>query len=250
MKYRQKIRASKRWIRKRVITEAKEANIREGRKRGRQKREKDERRRGGAGGGGRARALNASSIEEEHMRDIGAPQYTWWDGSCWLWAVAGALHKLEGKEGPTEKDIQLEKDWRAEIQDTVRAHGIPMAEDELRGLSEGVQYTQGRLTRGGTWGGGTEHQALAMIFIRSILYSGIEGKIFLKSVAHTSEMLRQSKFESIHLLYDDEAKHSEFFGRDKTEETTTEEYRPAGNREVEVQKTEAERWEEGKKVEK
>eukprot|EP00965_Chrysotila_dentata_P143588 4744480-Pleurochrysis_carterae.AAC.1 len=61
MKYRQKIRASTRWIRKRVITEAKEANIREGRKRGRQERKKDARKREGMGGGGRAKALITSS---------------------------------------------------------------------------------------------------------------------------------------------------------------------------------------------
>eukprot|EP00965_Chrysotila_dentata_P122811 4059087-Pleurochrysis_carterae.AAC.1 len=98
------------------LTEAKEANTRECRKRGREKREKDTRRRGGSGGRGRARAVNASSTEEVLMMDIGVPQYTWGDGSCWLWAVAGALHKLEGREGPTEKDIQLEKECRAEIQ--------------------------------------------------------------------------------------------------------------------------------------
>eukprot|EP00965_Chrysotila_dentata_P004359 141800-Pleurochrysis_carterae.AAC.1 len=56
MKYRQKIRASKRWLERRGTTEAQEANTRESRKRGRQKREKDKRRRGGSGGGGRARA--------------------------------------------------------------------------------------------------------------------------------------------------------------------------------------------------
>eukprot|EP00965_Chrysotila_dentata_P047494 1575078-Pleurochrysis_carterae.AAC.1 len=45
----------------------------------------------------------------------------------------------------------------------VRGSGIPMTEEEIKGLSEGVQYTQGRLKKGGTWGGGTEQQALAMI---------------------------------------------------------------------------------------
>eukprot|EP00965_Chrysotila_dentata_P254147 6211777-Pleurochrysis_carterae.AAC.10 len=82
---------------------------------------------------------------------------------CWLWAVAGALGILEGKEGPTDKDIRLEREWRGVIRDTVRERGIPMTEDDINGLNEGVQYEQGRLIRGGTWGGGTEHQALAII---------------------------------------------------------------------------------------
>eukprot|EP00965_Chrysotila_dentata_P122072 4035472-Pleurochrysis_carterae.AAC.1 len=71
------------------------------------------------------------------MRDMGVPQHTWGDGSCWLWAVAGALQKLEGEEGPTENDIKLEKEWRAAIQDTVKAHGIPMTDDDFRGQGEG-----------------------------------------------------------------------------------------------------------------
>eukprot|EP00965_Chrysotila_dentata_P081589 2694059-Pleurochrysis_carterae.AAC.1 len=93
-------------------------------------------RRGGAGGRGRARAVDA---------------------------IAGALNKLEGREVPTENDLQLEKEWRAAIQEIVRTHGIPMSEEEFQGLSEGVQYTQGKLAKGGTWGGGTEHQALAVL---------------------------------------------------------------------------------------
>eukprot|EP00965_Chrysotila_dentata_P182704 6032699-Pleurochrysis_carterae.AAC.1 len=83
------------------------------------------------------------------MKDIGVPQYTWGDGSCWLWAVAGALRKLEGEEVPTEKDIQLEKEWRAAIKHVVKTQGIPITDEDLRGLGEGVQYTHGRLTRGG-----------------------------------------------------------------------------------------------------
>eukprot|EP00965_Chrysotila_dentata_P260100 6213783-Pleurochrysis_carterae.AAC.3 len=109
-KYRHKIRASKCWLQKQSNTEAKEANSRECRERGRKTRHEDTRRRGGAGGRGRARAVSASSIEEEIMKDIGVPQQTWGDGSCWLWAVAGALHKLEGNEGPTENDINLKKE--------------------------------------------------------------------------------------------------------------------------------------------
>eukprot|EP00965_Chrysotila_dentata_P060774 2014092-Pleurochrysis_carterae.AAC.1 len=131
-KYRQKVRASLRWMRKKCRTEAKEANIREGRNRVKKKREKNMKRKGGAGGRGRARTVEA---------------------------MAGALQKLEGNEAPTENDIQLEKKWRAAIQETVKAHGIPVTDDEFRGLGEGVQYTHGRLTRGGSWGGGrnTKH---------------------------------------------------------------------------------------------
>eukprot|EP00965_Chrysotila_dentata_P104543 3452470-Pleurochrysis_carterae.AAC.1 len=95
-------------------------------------------RRAGAGGRGRAREEDASIIEEEILKDIGVPQQTWGDGSCWLWAVAGALNKLEGREVPTESDLQLEKEWRAAIQEIVRTHGIPMSEEEFKGLSEGV----------------------------------------------------------------------------------------------------------------
>eukprot|EP00965_Chrysotila_dentata_P104887 3464500-Pleurochrysis_carterae.AAC.1 len=157
------------------------------------------------GGVRRARAVDASDVEAELIRDIGTPQYTWGDGSCWLWAVAGALHKLEGKERPTENDIRLEKEWRAAIQDIVKTHGIPMTEDEFRDLGEGVQYTNGRLTRGGTWGGGTEHQALAMYLKVNIIiwdrrYIGKvdaqhrqlyvctpQGSTFLKNITHTAE---------------------------------------------------------------
>eukprot|EP00965_Chrysotila_dentata_P044945 1493253-Pleurochrysis_carterae.AAC.1 len=84
------------------------------------------------------------------MRTIGVPEYTWGDGSCWLWAVAGALGMLEGKEGPTENDIKLEREWRGATRDTVREDSIPMTEDEIKGLSDRVQYSQGRLTKGET----------------------------------------------------------------------------------------------------
>eukprot|EP00965_Chrysotila_dentata_P194813 6176598-Pleurochrysis_carterae.AAC.4 len=158
-KYRHKSRASLPWSRRNYNTEANQANLRERRNRVKMTREENMKRNGGAGGRGRARAVEASYIEEELVRDISVPQHTWGDGSCWLWAVAGALRILEGKEGPTENDIKLEKKWRIAIQDTVKAHGIPMTDDEVRGLGEGVHYTHGRLVRGGTWGGGrnTKH---------------------------------------------------------------------------------------------
>eukprot|EP00965_Chrysotila_dentata_P223496 6193612-Pleurochrysis_carterae.AAC.1 len=101
-KYRHKARASKRWLwsKHKSDTEAKEANRREHRKRMKKARDRDMdmRRKGGAGGRGRARTVNASRIKEEILKDAGVPQQTWGDGSCWLWAVAGALHKLEGRE--------------------------------------------------------------------------------------------------------------------------------------------------------
>eukprot|EP00965_Chrysotila_dentata_P109954 3633179-Pleurochrysis_carterae.AAC.1 len=76
-----------------------------------------------------------------------------------------------------------------------------------------------------------------------------QGKTFLKSVAHTTEMLRQREFESIHLLYDDAAEHYEYFGKDNTEVATTKEHIPTGEREAETQEAETGRWEEEKKVE-
>eukprot|EP00965_Chrysotila_dentata_P060193 1995831-Pleurochrysis_carterae.AAC.1 len=162
-KYRHKVRASNRWLKRRGKTEAKEANAREHRRHRRGKGRKDTRRRGGAGHRREARPVHVSKVEEELMKDIGVPQHTWGDGSCWLWAVAGALQQLEGKECPTENDIQLEREWRAAIQDVVKTRGIPITEAELQGLGEGVRYEQGRLMKGGTWGGGTEHQALAIL---------------------------------------------------------------------------------------
>eukprot|EP00965_Chrysotila_dentata_P090606 2990784-Pleurochrysis_carterae.AAC.1 len=208
------------------------------------------RRKGGAGRRGKARTVHASNVEEELICNIGAPQYTWGDGSCWLWAVAGALHKLEGNENPTENDIRLEREWRAAIQEIVKTHGMPMTDDEFRGLGEGVQYTRGRLTRGGTWGGGTEHQALAMhLKINTIIwdrrYIGRvgaqqrqlyvctpQGNAFLKNVSQTREWIRQSESASIHILYDDVAKHYEYFGEATTSEDTVEEPEPK-TREIE-----------------
>eukprot|EP00965_Chrysotila_dentata_P185025 6108231-Pleurochrysis_carterae.AAC.1 len=61
--------------------EAKEANIKEGRDRAKKLKGINMKRKGGAGGGGRARTVEASEAEEELMRDIGVPQYTWGDGS-------------------------------------------------------------------------------------------------------------------------------------------------------------------------
>eukprot|EP00965_Chrysotila_dentata_P063732 2111841-Pleurochrysis_carterae.AAC.1 len=210
MKYRHKVRASKRWLRMRSPKEAWKANSREHKNRAGKPRDKDMKRRGGAGGCGTARTVNASNIEEEILNDdVGVPQQTWGDGSCWLWAVAGALNKLEGSEFPTENDLQLEKEWRKAIQDIVRIHGIPMSEEDLQGLREGVQYTQGRLTKGGTWGGGTEHQALAMLLRVNIIIwdrrhigkvgthhkqlylCTPRGQTFIKNVTETASMIRQ-----------------------------------------------------------
>eukprot|EP00965_Chrysotila_dentata_P015064 498682-Pleurochrysis_carterae.AAC.2 len=105
MKYRHKVRASKRWLRMRSPKEAWKANSREHTKHEGKPQDKDMKRRGGAGGCGIARTVNASDIEKEISNDVGVPQLTWGDGSCWLWAVAGALNKLEGREFPTENDI-------------------------------------------------------------------------------------------------------------------------------------------------
>eukprot|EP00965_Chrysotila_dentata_P237085 6201679-Pleurochrysis_carterae.AAC.2 len=100
------------------------------------------------------------------------------------------------------------------MQDTVKADGIPMTEDEFQGLGEGVQYSQGKLTKGGTWGEGTERQALAMI---------------LKA----AEIIQQSDYETIRVLYDDTIKHYEYFDRGVGEKGTLEEL--TQNREREVQ---------------
>eukprot|EP00965_Chrysotila_dentata_P180329 5953704-Pleurochrysis_carterae.AAC.1 len=90
-KYRNKVRASKRWSKQKSSREAVVAN----------KREYNRRNRGGHGGlgerkGGAGKQETAAPIvtigcEDELMKDIGEPQYTWGDGSCWLWAVAGAM---------------------------------------------------------------------------------------------------------------------------------------------------------------
>eukprot|EP00965_Chrysotila_dentata_P157835 5214327-Pleurochrysis_carterae.AAC.1 len=63
--------------------------------------------------------------------------------------------------------------WRRDIRATVLEHGLPMKEEEISKLGEGVQYEQGRLTKGGTWGGGTEHQAMAlMLKINIVIWDG------------------------------------------------------------------------------
>eukprot|EP00965_Chrysotila_dentata_P194812 6176598-Pleurochrysis_carterae.AAC.3 len=48
-----------------------------------------------------------------------------------------------------------------------------------------------------------------------------QGSTYLKNIAHTSELLRQSDFDSIHLLYDEAAKHYEYFGNNATAEEIT-----------------------------
>eukprot|EP00965_Chrysotila_dentata_P128107 4236072-Pleurochrysis_carterae.AAC.2 len=225
-KYRHKVRASMRWMRGKDSTEAKEANIRERRNRTKKISEKNTSRKGGAGGRGKARAVDASSVEEELINNIGSPQHTWRDGSCWLWAVAGALHKLKGRESPTENDIRLEKEWRAAIQDTGKEYDT---------------NTHERLTRGGTWGGGKEHQALAMYlkiniviwdrrFIgrvgaqhRQLYVCTPQGDALLKNITHTTEWLKQNEFATIHILYDDVAKHYEYFGNNDIAEDTGDE---------------------------
>eukprot|EP00965_Chrysotila_dentata_P031415 1047277-Pleurochrysis_carterae.AAC.1 len=206
MKYRHKARASLRWIRRICKTEAREMNIKECKNRGKNTRKTNTRRKGVAGGKKRARAVDPSDVEAELIRDIGAPQYTWGDGSCWLWAVAGALHKLEGKESPTENDILLEKEWRAAIQDTVKTHGIPMTDNEFRGLGEGVQYTNGELMRGGTWGGGTEHQALAIYLKVNII---IWDRRYIGKVGAQHRQL---------YVCTPQARHYEYFGEEAIEE--------------------------------
>eukprot|EP00965_Chrysotila_dentata_P056893 1887752-Pleurochrysis_carterae.AAC.1 len=219
-KYRNKVRASKRWSQQKDKKGAEEAIKRErGRCAGRTKEGGGERK-GGAGWNPLAKPVHASNIEEGVMQVIGVPQRTWGDGSCWLWAVAGALGILEGKEGPTDKDIRLEREWRGMIRDTVRERGMPMTEEDINGLSMGVQYEQGRLIRGGTWGGGTEHQALAFILNiniviwdrrhigkvgaqhRQIYVCTPQGQVFLKNIAQMENMIQQSQYKSIHLLYD------------------------------------------------
>eukprot|EP00965_Chrysotila_dentata_P183111 6046793-Pleurochrysis_carterae.AAC.1 len=228
-KYRHKVKAAKRWWRRRTEAEAREANIRERRKHAKETWEKDARRSGGAGRGRRARAVNASDIEEELMRDIGVPQHTWGDGK---------------------------KEWRAAIQDTVKTHGIPMTEDEFQGLGEGVQNTRGRLLKGGTWGGGTEHQALVMVlkvniiiwdrrYIRKVGAQHKQfymctplGQTFLRNVAHASVMIKQSEYASVHILYDDAMIYYEYFGDENGEEDIPEELRQT--REGEAKAREAE----------
>eukprot|EP00965_Chrysotila_dentata_P043317 1439726-Pleurochrysis_carterae.AAC.1 len=163
-------------IEERSMNAAEGANIREQRKRAGEAQQQNGRRKGGVGRGKGARPVYASNIEEELMKDIGVPQHTWGDGSYWLGAVAGTRGQLEGKEGPTENDIQVERAWRAAIQVAVKEHGITMLEEEYKGLSEGVQYSEGRLVKGGTWGGGTEHQALAMILKINIIGNNKEGE--------------------------------------------------------------------------
>eukprot|EP00965_Chrysotila_dentata_P148896 4917361-Pleurochrysis_carterae.AAC.1 len=217
-KYRNKVRASKRWLQQKYKKEAEEAINRERRRRTGGTEDGGGARKGGAGRKPLARPVYASSIEEGVLKSIGVPQNTWGDGSCWLWAVAGALGMLEGMEGPTDKDIRLEREWRGAIRDTVRERGIPMTEDDINGLNDGVQYEQGRLIRGGSWGGGTEHQALAIILNiniviwdrrhigrvgaqhKQIYICSPTGQVSLKNIAQMENTIHQSQYKSIHLL--------------------------------------------------
>eukprot|EP00965_Chrysotila_dentata_P196509 6177619-Pleurochrysis_carterae.AAC.1 len=130
-KYRNKVKASKRWLQQKDKREAEEAINKERRRRPRRTKDKRGERKGGAGWNPLARPVYASSIEEGVMKVIGVPQRTWGDGSCWLWAVAGALGILESKEWPTNQDIRVEREWRGAIRDTVRERGIPMTEDDI-----------------------------------------------------------------------------------------------------------------------
>eukprot|EP00965_Chrysotila_dentata_P079975 2637797-Pleurochrysis_carterae.AAC.1 len=76
-KYRHKVRAFLPWMRRECRTEAMEANFREGRNRAETMEEGNVKRKGGAGGIRGARMVKASNVEEELMKDIGVPQYTW-----------------------------------------------------------------------------------------------------------------------------------------------------------------------------
>eukprot|EP00965_Chrysotila_dentata_P045453 1509994-Pleurochrysis_carterae.AAC.1 len=162
------------------------------------------------------------------------------------------------QSGPYRQGLTIRK--VVESSDTGHSEG---------GLGKGVQYTQGKLTRGGTWGGGTEHQALAMILKVNIViwdrrYIGRvgaqhrqlyvctpQGNTFLRNIKHTSELIKQSEYGSIHVLYDDAAKHYEHFGSDTMEENTGGEQETMGEREAVMYETETGRRkeeEEGEKV--
>eukprot|EP00965_Chrysotila_dentata_P143367 4737129-Pleurochrysis_carterae.AAC.1 len=106
-----------------------------------------------------------------------------------------------------------------------------MTEEEIDKLEEGVQYEQGRLMKGGTWGGGTEHRAMALmlkidIVIWDMRYIGRvsanykqiylctpHGRVHLTNVAQAAGILRGYVHNTVHLLYDHAAKHYEYFSR-------------------------------------
>eukprot|EP00965_Chrysotila_dentata_P030291 1008228-Pleurochrysis_carterae.AAC.1 len=108
-----------------------------------------------------------------------------------------------------------------------------MTEAEINGLEEGVQYAQGRLLKGGTWGGGTEHQALAIklkinIVIwdrrhvgnvdanyRQLYICTPQGRVHLTNIAQATNIIREDTHNTIHLLYDHLAMHYEYFGVDE-----------------------------------
>eukprot|EP00965_Chrysotila_dentata_P262531 6214596-Pleurochrysis_carterae.AAC.2 len=190
--YRSKVRASKRWMQQRSRNEVVEMNLRERNRRRTGDHGGLGRRKGGAGKRKVATAVTTNSCEDEIMKDFGVPQYTWGDGSCWLWTVPGAMGKLEGTTGPTENDVQLERTWRRDIRATVLEHQLPMTKEEIDKLEEGVQYEQGRLTKGGTWGGGTEHQAISMMLKTNIViwdgrYIGRRGIMSTSEGTHTRQ---------------------------------------------------------------
>eukprot|EP00965_Chrysotila_dentata_P236770 6201522-Pleurochrysis_carterae.AAC.1 len=264
--HRSKVRASKRWMQQRSRNEAVVVVLRERNR----LRTGDHgglgRRKGGAGKRKVATPFTTNSCDDELMKDIGVPQYTWGDGSCWLWAVAGAMGKLEGTTGQTENGTQLERTWRRDIRATVLEHELPMTTEEIDKLEEGVQYEQGRLTKGGTWGGGTEHQAMAMMLKTNIViwdrryigrvsanYKQIyictpQGRMHLTNVAQAVGMLRGDVHTTIHLLYDYAVRHYEYFSRDtrQTTETTDEPNETKVKREV-LQKEATEKQREGER---
>eukprot|EP00965_Chrysotila_dentata_P013679 452819-Pleurochrysis_carterae.AAC.1 len=100
-----------------------------------------------------------------------------------------------------------------------------MTGEELNGLLDGVQYTQGKLTKGGTWGGGTEHQAMAIMLKTNIViwdrrYVG-KGRVHLTTVAQATDIIRVDERPTIHLLYDHVAKHYEYFSGVTTQTVET-----------------------------
>eukprot|EP00965_Chrysotila_dentata_P031246 1039979-Pleurochrysis_carterae.AAC.1 len=52
------------------------------------------------------------------------------------------------------------------------------------------------------------------------------GNTYLRNVAHTLELIKQSEFESIHVLYDAVAKHHEYFANNAAGEGIADEPGP------------------------
>eukprot|EP00965_Chrysotila_dentata_P259880 6213714-Pleurochrysis_carterae.AAC.2 len=84
------------------------------------------------------------------------------------------------------------------------------------------------------------HLTLPYLIIPKRYVCTPQGNAFLRNIAHTSEWIKQSEFQSIHVLYDDAAKHYEYFGKDAIEEETVNGHGP------EVQETETGRRKEEK----